>query len=202
MANVSKRTPQKTKQLIALYKENKSAREIGAVLGVSHQTVTRWLEEQGLTSAGKAGRPSAEDAVASRRKKVEVAELVAEGERELTAPIAGAKLGVPAGEVLSPYEHAKARAIQFRETMDANFDAMLAGAFPTSVWERLAKLETDYLERVEMLAPKETYDPAKDEEARAAAAKFDQNLAKQITQAEGKVLCVNCARPAFVRALA
>ncbi len=177
MANTRKDSPDRVKRMRELHAQGASAREIGTALGVSHKTVIRWLESHG----GAVAQGAAKRAPALRPSRAP--EL-----SEVTALL---------DDVESPLEVIRRRRQQIRAALEANFDATTTGAFPMTIFERLAKLETFYLAEEARHTPPEPPDPEKDPHNIEASRRLATMLRALVDQAETDSKCVHCGKAPF-----
>ncbi len=179
MANSRKDSPDRVKRMRELYANGASAREIGSALGVSHKTVIRWLESHG----GKKPEPGGLKALA----RAELAKPAAAAASELLEDV-----GTEA-----PLEVLRRRRQQIRMAIEENFDATTTGAFPMTIFERLAKLEVYYLAEEARHTPPEPPDPDKDPHNIDANRRMAAMLGALIDQAETDTKCAHCGKHPF-----
>lgn len=187
MAADSKKSPALIRRMIDLHAQGGSAREIAETLGLGHQTILRWLREQGRTPNGTQPR---RDTRERTTPAANVDSLVADAEREV-AELDGRAPG-PA-----PLRNAENRLTQIRKTLDARYDDMLAGTFPPATYNALAKLEMQYSTLVAQLAPAPTAD---ERNAAATAESLDRMMAKLhklIAEEQAICRCLHCGRHPF-----
>lgn len=172
--------------------EGRSTYQIEEEIGVSHQTIGKWLRKWGIAPHKN-----------TRKREKRAVQQASAASPQAPAPVVLPEPpsfpepeDVPTGE-LDPLDELKRIDRQIRTAMERAYRDIPKSSSALATYEKLANLRLKYGAAIREMTPVVVASPEDDPTNVEAAEKLNANLARLVERAEKRSRCVHCGRPPF-----